>query len=121
MTSSNPIQSFAWAKAIASRTSSLRLPKGQSAVRPADLEEDMNVRRQELRRPNPNHVENRLTVVKSIFKYAHDIGYIPRNPAAAVLRTSQRKTPGLQGFHGRYWARTSDPASANRLVWVLRG
>jgi integrase len=49
-----------------------------------ELEKDMKARRAELGRPNPRHVENRLTVIKSIFKYAHDIGYIPRNPTAAV-------------------------------------
>jgi excisionase family DNA binding protein len=49
-----------------------------------ELETDMVARRVELGRPNPRHVENRLTVVKSIFKYAHDIGYIQRNPTAGV-------------------------------------
>jgi site-specific recombinase XerC len=48
------------------------------------LEADMHRRREELGRPNPWDVENRLTVIKSVFRYAHDMGYIPTNPAAGV-------------------------------------
>jgi integrase len=50
----------------------------------AELAKDMEARRVRSGRPNPRYVENRLTVIKSIFRYAHDIGYIPRNPTAGV-------------------------------------
>jgi len=76
-----------------------------------ELEKDMVRRREELGRPNPRHVENRLTVVKSIFRYAHEMGYISRNPAAAVKppRGSER----LQG--------EDDPHDARRILTDAQG
>jgi len=76
-----------------------------------ELEGDMEARRVELGRPNPRHVENRLTVIKSIFRYAHDISYIPKNPTAGV--TPPKGTDRERG--------EADPHDAKRILTDEQG